>query len=112
MPLVALLEAWEPHVQSKLFAGKKTLERLGETICKTLHCCGRDMLTATSFETSSKIILARKGALVFILRFHGREHLVIEHARLNQALHEQAGLCFLWIQAVFKRSHRRILSGS
>src|SRR5207247_4605067 len=33
MPLVAFLESWERHLQSKLFAGKKSMEMLGAKIC-------------------------------------------------------------------------------
>jgi len=108
-PLVALLEAGEVSFQSKLFASKKTFEGFGETICKTLHGRGWDMLSATSFETSSKIILARECTLVLIVCFDHLKHLIIEVPRLLQALQEPAGLFFMWIQAVFKRSHRRIL---
>ena len=109
MPLVAFLEAREAHLYSKLFAGKKAFERLGEAICKTLHRGGRDMLPATAFETSGEIILAWKCTLLLILSLDGLKHLVIELARLDQATHEQMGLCCIGIQAVFKRSHGYIL---
>ena len=109
MPLVAFLEAREAHFQSKLFAGKETFERLGEAICQTLHRGGRDMFPATTLETSREIILARECPSLLILSLDGLKHLVIELARLDQATHEQMGLCCIWIQAVFKRSHGYIL---
>ena len=109
MPLVAFLEAREAHFHSKLFAGKETFERLGEAICQTLHRGGRDMLPATALETSGEIILAREGPSLLILSLDGLKHLVIELARLDQATHEQMGLCCIGIQAVFKRSHGYIL---
>ena len=109
MPLVAFLEAGETHFHSKLVAGKKAFERLGEAICQTLHRGGRDMFPATSFETSREIILAREGPSLLILSLDGLKHLVIERASLFQALHEQMGLCCIGIQAVFKRSHGYIL---
>ena len=109
MPLVAFLEAREAHLYSKLFAGKETFEGLGEAICQTLHRGGRDMLPATALETSREIILAREGPSLLILSLDGLKHLVIELARLNQALHEPMGLCCIGIQAVFKRSHGYIL---
>ena len=112
VPLVALLEARETSFHGKLFACKKTLERFGEAICKTLYGCGRDMLSTTSFETSGEIILTRECTLFFILCFDRLKHLVIDMPGLAQALHEQVRLFFMWVQAVFKRSHRRILLSS
>jgi len=110
VPLVAFLEARETYFHGKLFACKKTFERFGEAVCKTLYCCGRNMLSATSFETSGEIILPRECTLFFILCFDRLKHLVIGMSGLDQALHEQVRLFFIWIQTVFKRSHRRILS--
>lgn len=112
VPLVAFLEARKTYLHGKLFACKKPFERFGEAICKTLDCCGRDMLSATSFETSSQIILARERTLLFILCFDRFKHLIIEVPRLDQALHEQVGLCFIGIQAIFVCSHDSILLGS
>lgn len=112
MPLVALLKSGEAHLHRKFFAGKKTFEGFGEAICKTLYCGGRDILSAASFETSGEIILPWKRALVLVLCFDSLKHLIIEDARLTQALHEQVGLFFMWVQAVFKRSHSAILTGS
>ena len=86
VPLVAFLEARKTSFHGKLFACKKPFERFGEAICKTLYGCGRDMLSATSFETSSEIILARERPLVLILCFDRFKHLIIDVPRLDQAL--------------------------
>src|SRR6266446_1108001 len=112
VPLIAFLKARETYFQGKLFACKKTFERFGEAISKTLYRCGWDMLSATSFETSGEIILTRECTLFFILRFDRLKHLVIDMPGLAQALHEQMGLLLIWIQTVFKCPHRCILSGS
>jgi hypothetical protein len=40
------------------------------------------------------------------------EHLIIDHARLHQALHEQVRLFFIRIEAILKRSHANILLDS
>ena len=112
VPLIALLKTREAHFQSQFFAGEKPFERFGEAIGKTLYRCGRDMLSATSFETSGEIILPREGPLFFILLLDRLKHLIIDMSGLDQALHEQVGLFFLWIQTVFKCPHRYILSSS
>src|SRR3989442_14497653 len=100
--LSAFLKARETYFQGKLFACKKTFERFGEAISKTLYRCGWDMLSATSFETSGGIILTRECTLFFILRFDRFSNLVLDNPRLAQALHEQIGTRLFWIPTGFK----------
>ncbi len=111
MPLVALFEARETSFQSKLFAGKKTLEGLGETICQHLDGCSGDRLTATAFKLCGQIVLCRECAIVLILRFHGLKHLIIDEARLMQALSEQSVLVLIDEKAILKRFHDSNYSG-
>jgi hypothetical protein len=105
MPVGALFEARETSFQSKLFAGKKPLEGLGETIGQHLDGCGGDRLLATAFELCGQIVLCREGAFVLILHFHGLKHLVIDEARLTQTLHKQGILLLIDKKAILKRFH-------
>ena len=59
VPLVALLEARKAYLHSKLFAGKKPFERLGETISQHLYGGGGYMLSASPSKYLGQIILAR-----------------------------------------------------
>ena len=105
VPLIALFETRESHFQGKLFTGKKAFEGLTEPIGKHLYRCGWHRFTATPFEGSGQIILARKGLGDLVLPLDGLKHLVIELARLDQALHEQVLLFLIRIQAILKRFH-------
>src|SRR5260221_2006943 len=67
VPLIAFLEAWEAYFQSKLFAGKKAFERLGETVSEHLYCCGRDKCSTPPRQKSRPIILASGYALILLL---------------------------------------------
>ncbi len=109
MPLVALFEAREADFSLQCLESEKPLKGFGKAVCKALYRCGWDMLASASFETSGEIILARERPLVLILCFDRFKHLIIEVPRLDQALHEQVGLCFIRIQAIFVCSHDRIL---
>src|SRR6185312_9581939 len=111
MPLVAFLEARKAHFHSKRFAGKKPLERLGESISKHLYCRGRDLLSTTTFKLCCQIVLGGEGACVLIVLFGDLKHLVIEDARLTQALHKQSVLLFLDEKAILKRFHVASYSG-
>jgi len=83
VPLVALLEARETHFHSKRFAGKKTVERLGETISKHLYGRGWHVFTATALKQGRQIVLAGEGAFFLIVLFGDLKHLVIDEARLT-----------------------------
>jgi len=110
VPTVRLLEAWEADIrQAQLFGGEETFEGLGETISQHLDRGRWHMLTATSFELGGQIILRGKCPLLCMLLLQGREHLIVQDARLFQALHEQARLFFRHEQAILKRSHTDIL---
>jgi hypothetical protein len=106
VPPVRFLETWKPHVRNaQLFGREKTLERFGETISQHLYGGGRHMPSTTPLELCGQIILRGKRALVLIVLLDGREHLVIELARLSQATHEQAGLFLIRVQSKLKCSH-------
>ncbi len=90
MPSVRLLEAGETNVGNGiLLGGKKAFEGLREAVSKHLDSRSRNMSTVP-LESIFKLILAQKRAIVLILCFHHLKHAVIDHARLNQTLHEQA----------------------
>ncbi len=105
VPLVALLEAREAYFCSKLFAGKKTFEGLGETVSQHLYGCGWDMLSTSPGKYLGQIILARECALLLVLCFRDLKYLIIEQARLTQALHKQGMLLLLDEKAILKRFH-------
>ena len=110
MPPVGLLEAREAHIRdAQFFGGKKPFEGLGEPISKTLHSGGWYMCTTTSFEGGIQGVLARKCAILLILCLERGKHLVIEHARLGKASHEQFGLFLIGIQTILKQLHTYIL---
>ncbi len=110
VPLVAFLEAREPSLHGKCFPGEEPFEGLGESVGQGLDCCGRDVLTTTSFEASGEVILAWERLLVLILVLDRLQHFVIEQTRLTQAVYELVVLVGIGIKAVLKRSHPPILS--
>ena len=110
VPAVWLFETREAHIRNaQLFGIEKALERFGEAISQHLYRGCRDIFPATSLELCRQIVLCGEGAPLGILPFRDLKHLIIELARRDQATHEQMGLFFIWIQAVFKRSHPGIL---
>ena len=112
VPAVRLFETGEAHISIAQRSGlEKAFERFGETISQHLNGGGRHLLTPPALELCGQIVLGGEGAPLCILPFDGLKHLVIERARRDQALHEQVGLFVIWIQAVFKRSHRPTLAG-
>ena len=109
MPAVRLLETGEAYTRDALLpGGKKALERRTQTISQHLNSGGRNMC-ALSLESRFQVILAWEGAFFLILSLDGLKHLVIDDARLFQALHEQMGLLLLHEQAILKGSHASIL---
>jgi len=109
VPAVRFLEAGKAHTRNGvLFGGKEAFEGLGETIGQHLDGGGRNMFTL-SLESGFQIILAWERACFLILSPDSLKHLVIDDARLSQALHEQMGLLLLRIQAILKCSHASIL---
>src|SRR6266496_181964 len=109
MPAVWLLEPGEAYSRDALLpGGKKALERRTQTISQHLNSGGRNMC-ALSLESRFQVILAWEGAFFLILSLDGLKHLVIDDARLFQALHEQMGLLLLHEQAILKGSHASIL---
>ena len=110
VPAVRLFETRETHIRSaQLFGSEKPFERFREAICEHLDHGGWYMFTTTAFEQSGQIVLRWESTSFSILRLDGLEHLVIDMPRLSQTCHQQARLFFIWIQAVFKRSHPGIL---
>jgi hypothetical protein len=105
MPPIRLLEAREADTRNVIFFSReKAFQGLTEPICQHLYGGGWHLLTS-SFESILKIVFGRKRLLLCILCFDGLQHLIIEHAGLSQATHKHARLFFIWVQAVFKRSH-------
>ena len=109
MPAIRLLETGEAYSRDAMLpGGKKPLERRTQTISQHLNGGGRNMC-ALSLESRFQVILAWEGAFFLILSLDGLKHLVIDDARLFQALHEQMGLLLLHEQAILKGSHASIL---
>jgi hypothetical protein len=112
VPAVGLLEAWKADTgESILFGSEKALEGFRQAISKHLHRSRWYMLTLP-FELRFQVILCGECSILLILRLDGREHPVVNGARLAQASDEQARLCFSWIQTVFKCSHGHFLPDS
>src|SRR5260370_38519264 len=86
VPLIALLEAWEAYFHSKLFAGKKAFERLGETVSEHLYCCGRDRLTTPPGQYPGQSKPAGERGFLLILWFCDFEHLLITVPSARQTL--------------------------
>ena len=108
MPAVRLLETGEAYSRDAMLLGcKKALERRTQTISQHLNGGGRNMC-ALSLESRFQVILAGEGAFSLILSLDGRKHLVIDTARLFQALHEHMGLWLIHEQAILKCSHADI----
>lgn len=106
VPAIRLFEPGEPDTRNtQRFSSEKPFERLGEAISKHLYGGGWHVFTTTALEPCCQIVLRGKRALVLILCFHRLQHLVIDDARFDQALHEQMGLFLIHEKTVFKRSH-------
>src|SRR5437899_1229621 len=110
MPLMALFKAREPNALVEFFAGEKPFEGRTETVSEGLHGGGWHLRSATAFELSGEIILPWKGSLVLILLLDGSKHLVIDEARLPQALHEQTRLLLIHEKTIFVGPHGNMLS--
>lgn len=109
VPAVRGLEAREAHANdAKLPGSKKAFERFGEPISEHLDGGGWYVFTLP-FEHRLQFILGGKRASLLILRFDLCEQGIVNVPRLAQAGHQQATLLWLWIQSIFKRSHRPIL---
>jgi len=112
MPSVGLFEAREPNTRDvMLFGDKEPLERFGETISEHLYRGGWHVL-ALSLESLFQLILAWERAFLLILLLDDRKHLIIEHARFLQTLHEHLLLQLIGIQAIFVCPHTAILQKS
>jgi uncharacterized membrane protein len=106
MPPVRLLEAGEPDIRkAQLTSREKAFECLGQSISEHLHGRGGDMLTATSFKGSGQIVLRGEGTLLLIVLLDHGQHLIVEVAGFDQALHEGVPLGLIRIEAEFKRLH-------
>ncbi len=110
VPTMRLLKPRKANIRkTQLFNGEETLKGLRETVSQHLHRGGWHVLTTTAFEPSGQVVLRGEGALLCILLFDRLKHLVIEQARLLQAVQEQMGLFLLHEKPVLKRSHACIL---
>src|SRR2546425_2921494 len=106
MPAIGRLETGKADMsKTRRFGSQKPLERLGEAIGQHLHGGGWDMLTTTTLKPCGQIILGGERALLSILHLDDLQHLVIDHARRSQTVHEQMGLFLIHEKTIFKRSH-------
>ena len=69
-------------------------------------------MIAVSLESVFKVILAREGTTVLILRLDDLKHPIINLPGLAQALHKQAVLFLIREKAILKCSHAYILPRS
>lgn len=112
VPAIRLLKAGETYTrESVLFGGKKAFESTTEPIREHLDRRSRHIRPTTPFEDDIQLILGREGAILLILLFDGRQHLIIEFARLAQASHEGLPLLLRRIEPVLKRSHSVQVTG-
>src|SRR5579884_60357 len=110
MPAIGRLEAREPDIsETQLFRRKKPFECFGESVSKHLHSRSWHRFTAPPFESGGQIVLRGEGPLLLILYLDRLKHLIVQEARLLQALYEQASLFLIRIQSKLKRSHLLIL---
>lgn len=103
VPLVSRLEARKTDFHRQFSIGKKAFEGLRNTISKHLNGCGWYVFPTAPSEGRRQIVLARKGLCDLVLPLDGLKHLVIELARLDQALHQQVMLFFCRIESILKR---------
>ena len=109
VPAVRFLEARETNTRNAILLGcKKTLKRLRETVGKHLHRRRWDVFTL-SFESFFQLILAGECPILLIVCLDRLKHVIVNGARLTQALHEQMGLLLIRIQTILKCSHEDIL---
>ena len=69
------------------------------------------MLSTSPSKDLGQIILAGEGALLLVLCFRDLKHLVIQDARLTQAVHEQGMLVLRDEKAILKRFHTSMYYG-
>ena len=112
VPTVGLFETWEPDTGERLLFGREEpLEGLTQPICQHLHRGGWHVL-ALSLESLFQLILVWERAFLLILLLDDRKHLIIEHARFLQTLHEHLLLRLIGIQTIFVCPHTAILQKS
>ncbi len=87
VPLVALLETRKAHFLLKFFAGKKAFECFAQSISQRLYRGGWYRLSTTAFESGSQIVLRGECAVLLILCLDSLQHLIVNEAGLDQALH-------------------------
>ena len=105
MPSIGLLEARETYSRDVMLLGrKKSFERLTQTVGKHLNGGGGNMFTLP-LKSLFQVIFTWEGAILRILSLDGLQHLIIDVSRLDQALHEQVTLGFIWEEAVFVCPH-------
>jgi hypothetical protein len=110
VPTVRLFETRETHARDVVLLGsQKPLERLPETVSEHLDGGSRNM-GALSLKSIFQVILAWESPLLLILCLEHLKHLIVNDARLDQALHEQGALLLIRIEAILKRSHTSMYS--
>jgi hypothetical protein len=84
--------------------GKKSFEGLTESIRQHLYGRSGNMLTMT-FKSFFEIILRGKRATLLIVCLNHLKHAIVNHARLNQASHEQMVLSFIHEKSILVCPH-------
>jgi hypothetical protein len=105
VPSIRLFEARKATLLTQFSQGKETFEGFIQAIGEHLDSGSGYMFATTAFEASRQIVLHEEFPRLLIRCFGVCQHLIVEVPRLREAGHEFAGLLFIWIQAVFKRSH-------
>jgi len=89
VPTVGRLEAREPTIRNTmLFRSKEAAEGLTQAVCQHLYGRSWHMLTLP-LESCFKVILTRERLALRVVCFDCLQHLIIDDARLDQALRQQ-----------------------
>jgi len=80
-------------------------ERFGEPVGQALHRGCRNEQTAATFESCGEVVFSQERARLLVVLFFAVQHLVIELARLVQALIQATALISVRIEAKLVGSH-------
>lgn len=105
VPAVGHFEAGKATGQAHVFQLKRAFERLAQPVGECLHRGRGHSLTATALEARRQVVLRGERAIRLVLRFQGRQHLIVDGPRSDQAGHQLLALCAGGIQSVLERPH-------
>jgi hypothetical protein len=105
VPSIRLFEAGEATLLIQYSQGKEPFEGFIQAISEHLDRGSGDLFATTTLEARRQIVLHEEFPRLLILCLGVCQHLIIEMPRRREAGHELAGLLFIWIQTVLKRSH-------